>query len=189
MEEMLGPILGIVTAFWLSEARQAQDTVLALQPPAAKCTIARDPWKPAPYCLGFIGPGWLTRNPLPIYPPLLRESGVEFMADLSLHVDSLGTVTQFEYRDTLASGQQSLRPHFRLALANSLGTWRFVPATKNGRPVPTAIRVVVLWSLESCAAAPESSSQVQSTAHVGPAALVVEVAACTPPPSPPTVVH
>jgi len=185
---MITPIVGIVTALGLYAGRQVQDTVLTLRPPAAKCAPGGSTRNDASSCAGFTGPGWLTRNPLPGYSPLLVYAGAEYAADLIVVVDSLGAVARFEDRDSVMASAADGRKFFSALLANTITKWRFLPASRDGRPVPSLIRVLVLWSREYCGS-PGGPTQVQSTARVGVAALVVEVAACAPPLPPPGVVY
>src|SRR5215831_4279325 len=116
---MVDSLIAIISALSLTDAHQSQDTALVLQPPAAKCAVARNLWKPIAYCADFRGPAWLTRNPLPGYPPILIDASTEYTADLTVLVDSVGSVARFDYRDSVVPAQQTLRPFFRETLARS----------------------------------------------------------------------
>ena len=81
--------------------------------------------------------------PLPRYPTLAREQGLEGVVVLSVLVRHDGRVD--EARVAVSSGTIVLD---QAALA-AVRTWLFAPATRGGRPVESVVEVPVKFALRS----------------------------------------
>lgn len=162
-----------------------QDSALVVPPPAATCRPVGA--VPDSACAGFVGPSWITTNALPPYPPLLLDAGIQHVEDFLVHVDSLGAVAGIAYRDSLTT-RAKLQRAFRSPFLGSARTWRFVPAMSGDHPVSSTVRVVAIWSRGECVERGKPDT-VTSSARIGIAALVIEIAACVPPPPLRSVIH
>ena len=77
-----------------------------------------------------------TYSPQPEYPERERNTGHEGSVELRLVVDTEGVP-----HDLAVS--RSLSPAFDAAAMKAVNTWRFSPATKNGKPVSAQIALQV----------------------------------------------
>lgn len=104
-------------------------------------------------------------QPRPVYPPALREAGIEGSVDLEFVVDPNGFV-----QAPRVVG--STHPGFDQAAKNAVMAWRFIPGYKNGRAVNTRSRISINFSLtdEDVLPTPESILRLPaSAATVDPA--------------------
>jgi len=81
-------------------------------------------------------------GPIPVYPELLRQAGVEGQVVLEARVDSTGRVQRASISVVSATHQAFVEPA-RQALLATL----FRPARVNGRAVPTLVRVPFAFSI------------------------------------------
>lgn len=82
------------------------------------------------------------RSPLPSFPRLLKNAGVEGMARLSFVVDTLGRV-----EPGTATVMESTHPAFALAVQAALPRLRFAPARVGGRAVRQLVEFPVQFHL------------------------------------------
>lgn len=106
-------------------------------PTAGPGTGATGGWSP----FGEAAPEVLS-GPLPTYPELLRQAGVEGQVVLEARVDSTGRVQAGSIATVAASHHGFVEPA-RRALMSTL----FRPARVNGRAVPMLIRVPFAFSI------------------------------------------
>ena len=83
-----------------------------------------------------------TYSPDPVYPERERNTGHEGSVGILLVVDSEGTP-----RDISVS--RSLSPAFDAAALEAVKTWRFAPATKNGKGITAKIDLQVEFHASS----------------------------------------
>ena len=91
--------------------------------------------------LGDAAPEVLS-GPIPVYPELLRQAGVEGQVVLEARVDSTGRVQRASISVVSATHQGFVEPA-RQALRATL----FRPAHVNGRAVPILVRVPFAFSI------------------------------------------
>jgi len=84
-----------------------------------------------------------TRSPLPRFPQVLRDAGVQGMARLSFVVDTLGRV-ELETVQVV----QATHPAFALAVQAILPRMRFAPARVGGHPVRQLVEFPVQFHLD-----------------------------------------
>jgi protein TonB len=84
-----------------------------------------------------------TRSPLPRFPQVLRDAGVEGMARFRFVVDTLGRV-ELETVQVVESTHQA----FALAVRATLPRMRFAPARVGGRPVRQLVEFPVQFRLD-----------------------------------------
>lgn len=79
-------------------------------------------------------------SPQPAYPEALRLAEVEGDVTAWVYVDASGKVTSVEIKDS---------PHelFSSATIATLSRWTFLPATKDGKPVPFTGEYVIQFRL------------------------------------------
>jgi len=82
-------------------------------------------------------------NKPPKYPLLAKRKGLEGVVILLVEVDPEGNCIDAEIFET--SGHKILDK----AALKSVTTWKFYPATKNGVPVPSTVKVPVRFELRS----------------------------------------
>jgi len=78
----------------------------------------------------------------PEYPPAPRLAGVSGTAALKYTVDTEGTVKD-------VSVTRADRQDFASAAAEAVGRWRYVPAERNGTPIPARLEVQVIFSAQT----------------------------------------
>ena len=81
-------------------------------------------------------------QPDPVYPSYAQRNGLEGFVDLVMRVDEEGRVTDVE---VLASEPGSV---FVRAARSGVKRWRFRPATRDGRPVPSKVRQRITFRMD-----------------------------------------
>ena len=79
----------------------------------------------------------------PVYPAMARRRGEQGRVVLRVSVAAGGTPAQ------VAVGQSSGFPSLDDAAMDAVRQWRFVPATRDGQPVPAVAEVPILFRLEN----------------------------------------
>jgi TonB family protein len=82
-----------------------------------------------------VAPAPLPGNTLPAYPDAARKAGRQGDVILKVHISATGEVTEVE----LIRGEE---PFASVAIA-AVRTWRYRPATVDGRPSPFTRRVQI----------------------------------------------
>jgi protein TonB len=108
-------------------------------PPVNTANAGAGPWGP----IGEAGPEMLA-GPLPSYPDLLRQAGIEGHVVLEAVVDSSGRV-----QARSISVVSATHPGFVAPARQALIATLFRPARVNGRAVSTLVRVPFAFSIRS----------------------------------------
>lgn len=125
----------------------------AVPTPDPGVALPDDPGSPIPAVSGNGGPGdaapltgaalQYRANPHPAYPREALRAGLEGTVVLQVTVDTLGNPVSVEI--VSGSGHRVLD---RAAREQVLRHWRFVPAMRDGRPVPAIGRIPVVFTLD-----------------------------------------
>lgn len=151
MALLLAILVGVLTLMWRHAERapavpaSAETTPVVAAPtldaPAAMrtpATASHGPRKPAA-AVGDRQARPLAGNPSPTYPPAALRAGVEGSVVASLQVDAQGKVTDA----SIVSHDGERSRDLDRAVLDTLGSWKFEPALRNGRAVATVVRVPV----------------------------------------------
>lgn len=108
--------------------------------PVQQATVTTAP--PAPAYVPPTSSAAYLNNPKPAYPRLARQRGMQGVVLLSVRVDAEGRPLDVDLKQS--SGFSVLDGAARDAVAG----WRFVPASRGGKPIEASVEVPVRFSLE-----------------------------------------
>jgi protein TonB len=91
---------------------------------------------------GLIRPPTKTRDVKPVYPPALRDAGVEGVVPLEATIGTDGTVQHLR----VISAQ--VHPDLAKAAMTAVRQWQFTPTLLNGQPTEVVMTVTVAFQLE-----------------------------------------
>jgi TonB family protein len=81
-----------------------------------------------------------TRTTLPVYPKAAQETGVEGTVLLEILINTKGRVVRTRVVESI--------PELDAAAVACVKQWRYIPAQKNGRPVPAKAFAVITFKRE-----------------------------------------
>lgn len=108
-----------------------------IAPPPPPRRVPPERWREAAVIPAVPG-----HNPPPEYPASARRRGLEGRVEIDVTVSPAGEPTSVWIRDS--SGHRVLDE----AAASAVWSWRFTPATRDGRPIETTLTVPFRFNLE-----------------------------------------
>jgi protein TonB len=84
------------------------------------------------------------KNPIPVYPQAFRDSGIQGVVVLEVHISETGLVQEVKVLKSLLPGEGGLDE----TAISAVKSWTFKPSLKNKKPIPATVNIPIPFSLK-----------------------------------------